>query len=640
MATKTAAIQDDTEKGDAFGEKRDFWVRYDTLADAKDKAMIGRLNQNLDVLLIFVSASRLYVFLVLGAPPDINVTQAGLFSAVNTAFIVLTLASLSAPPSYQTNALLMLVVMHANNNTLTPSDLNPSFSPSSASIRQNCTFFASLCSSILAAAGAVLAKQWLQSYERTGQTGTHQKQAMLRTAKWMGSEAWGLRIVVEALPTLLLISLALFFAALCDLLWSTSRPVAIVVVAFTAAGAVFYGFTVIAAAIDTFCPYQTAVSTVIRDITLGSKKVFQKSHSWTGPARLRVLSNLREGMARAIHLMRESSLWRPLAPAISWVHEKLSNASLRIWPPVTGSALLTWVKRKLRRGPGSAVLQSWWKFWVMWMDLGGTSETVSEINEEGATDATEEILYAQSLLWMLENSTEQDDILACVDNIPTLSGLHSTRIVARSPLFSTLAEKFGAALVTAAKLRTEATEQYALAFARALAHLVIADPRHCKEPVKHVLNEETVNEFMSNTESNRAEDLWGLCTALLSFEGDTDSHYQIAPDYMRFRFNGLAEPSDTSQKFTVLACLALMKLSRSGRYVVLPDLATVRSDAFVSLMCLEVIDYAAGHQQPLDQRIQDVWSARTGKHLVQHLVKAFEAHDRRIATGFNRKRLL
>lgn len=61
--------------------------------------------------------------------------------------------------------------MNLGNHTLTPTDLVPTFAPARAAVRQNCTFFASLCCSLLAAAGAVLAKQWLQEYERTGQTG-------------------------------------------------------------------------------------------------------------------------------------------------------------------------------------------------------------------------------------------------------------------------------------------------------------------------------------------------------------------------------------------------------------------------------------------------------------------------------------
>ncbi|KAG8985263.1 hypothetical protein FRB93_005913 [Tulasnella sp. JGI-2019a] len=261
-------------RADTFGEKRKFWLKYDTLADPKDTVMIDRLNQNLDVLLIFVGS--------FASLASLTYVLTGLFSAVTTAFIVLTLASLRAPPSYQTNALLILMVTQAGNSTLTQNELNPSFTPNrAAAVRQNCTFFASLCTSILAAAGAVLAKQWLQSYERTGQAGSRRNQAILRTQKCVCAESWGLRPVVEALPTLLLISLALFFVALCDLLWSTSQPVAFVAVAFTAAGAMFYAFTVIAAAVDEFCPYQTAVSTVIRELVQESRKLLlSKSSTW------------------------------------------------------------------------------------------------------------------------------------------------------------------------------------------------------------------------------------------------------------------------------------------------------------------------------------------------------------------------
>lgn len=83
---------------------------------------------------------------------------------------MITLAGLSPAPSDETNALLRYLI-RSENHTLTASDLNPPFVPAPGIVRQNCFFFASLFSSLLAAAGAVLAKQWLANYERTGQTG-------------------------------------------------------------------------------------------------------------------------------------------------------------------------------------------------------------------------------------------------------------------------------------------------------------------------------------------------------------------------------------------------------------------------------------------------------------------------------------
>ncbi|KAG8879587.1 hypothetical protein FRB97_001603 [Tulasnella sp. 331] len=221
----------------------DFWSRYDMAADVYDKAQLHRQNDNLDVLLIF----------------------AGLFSAVNTAFIVLTIVNLSAPPSYKMEQLLTFLVNRTDPTTLSAEDFNPSFVPHTAAIRQNCLFFASLCSSILAAAGAVLGKQWLRKYERTGQVGSHEAQGRIRTEKWYGSEEWGLRAVIELLPNLLLVSVGLFFAAVADYLWATRKPVAVVVLVFIVVGVLLYAIMVISAAIDKDCPFQTAPSGLLRE---------------------------------------------------------------------------------------------------------------------------------------------------------------------------------------------------------------------------------------------------------------------------------------------------------------------------------------------------------------------------------------
>lgn len=85
----------------SFGQIGDFWSRYDRLADQTDKEMSKNLNGNLDVLLIF----------------------AGLFSAVNTAFISLSIPSLSPTSSDETNNLLRLLVLRVDNGTLSLADL-------------------------------------------------------------------------------------------------------------------------------------------------------------------------------------------------------------------------------------------------------------------------------------------------------------------------------------------------------------------------------------------------------------------------------------------------------------------------------------------------------------------------------------
>lgn len=116
----------------------------------------------------------------------------------------------------QTNTLLLLILTSLNNGTLTAPTLPSLFAPAPGIVRQNCFFFASLFTSLLAATGAVLAKQWLANYEKTGQTGPLDEQGLRRTAKFRGTEQWKLQPIVEALPTLILLSLGLFFIAITD----------------------------------------------------------------------------------------------------------------------------------------------------------------------------------------------------------------------------------------------------------------------------------------------------------------------------------------------------------------------------------------------------------------------------------------
>ncbi|KAG9044923.1 hypothetical protein FS837_007310 [Tulasnella sp. UAMH 9824] len=155
-----------------FGDIDDFWKRYDELADKSDREMVANLNTNLDVLLIF----------------------AGLFSAVNTAFISAAMPNLSPNPSDRTNALLELLVLRPENSTAWPPETSLSFSPSRNSITANCFLYASLCCSIIAAVGAMLAKEWLQSYSRSGQAGPLEEQVRFRQGKYTAAQEWHLEV--------------------------------------------------------------------------------------------------------------------------------------------------------------------------------------------------------------------------------------------------------------------------------------------------------------------------------------------------------------------------------------------------------------------------------------------------------------
>ncbi|KAG8953108.1 hypothetical protein FRC04_003055 [Tulasnella sp. 424] len=226
-----------------FGQIGKFWKHYDDLADRTDKEMSKKLNGNLDVLLIF----------------------AGLFSAVNTTFISLTMPNLSPDPSAETNALLRLIASRDSiNGTIPQTNISADFSPQPAAIAANCLLYVSLCCSLLAAVGAMLGKEWLQSLDRTGQRGSLEEQGRIRQQKFSGVQQWHLEGTIVFLPNLLLLSVMFFFAGLSLFLIPINNVVAGTVIAFFALGATLAGATIVVGAISSSCPYQSAPSRALR----------------------------------------------------------------------------------------------------------------------------------------------------------------------------------------------------------------------------------------------------------------------------------------------------------------------------------------------------------------------------------------
>lgn len=166
--------------------------------------------------------------------------------------------NLSPNPSDETNILLCLLVMRSDNNTLTPLDIFPAFAPDSNSIIVNSLLYASLSCSLLSAFGAMMAKEWLQSFDRTGQTGPLEEQALLRQRKFNGAQQWHLKAVIKFLPNLLLLSVIFFFVGVCLFLFPINAAVAGAVIAFSGRGLIFSGIVIIAGAISLSCPSSPA----------------------------------------------------------------------------------------------------------------------------------------------------------------------------------------------------------------------------------------------------------------------------------------------------------------------------------------------------------------------------------------------
>lgn len=184
--------------------------------------------------------------------------------------------SLSPDQSAETNYLLRILITKADNTTFGSEPQPPSQSKDPRLIAANCLLYSSLCCSILASVGAILAKEWLQNFERSGQVGPLQDQALLRQRKFNGVRKWNLEPIIRFLPTLLLLSVVLFFAGLTEFLFPVDPTAARVVMAFAIFGGILYLVSTFAAIVWTACPYKTSVSKgigyLIQDIVLPSAK--------------------------------------------------------------------------------------------------------------------------------------------------------------------------------------------------------------------------------------------------------------------------------------------------------------------------------------------------------------------------------
>ena len=194
-------------------------------------------------------------------------TQAGLFSAVSSAFIVDIQSKLEPDPNVMTAAY-MQILIHTMNNSLF-SDVDPNAvtwtGPPQEIITVQSLLYASLATSLFAALLAMLGKQWINRYIRN-RGGSAADKSRDRQRKLDGLEKWRFYLAIESLPILLQLALLLLGCALSLYLWTISRTIAAVVLTFTLFGVTLYTLFTLAATLHYNCPYQTPPSILIRTL--------------------------------------------------------------------------------------------------------------------------------------------------------------------------------------------------------------------------------------------------------------------------------------------------------------------------------------------------------------------------------------
>jgi hypothetical protein len=176
------------------------------------------------------------------------------------------------PSSQDTSAFYLANIYQLLSNengsqVIIPSSLNnpaASFTPPTAAVWVNSLWFLSLVVSLTCALLATLLQQWARRYLRlTNPRCSPHKRARIRSFYAEGVEKLHLPWTVEALPTLLHISLFLFFAGLCVFLYGIHMTVFSVVIAWVGLCVVTYAYVTALPMLHKNSPYHAPLSTFI-----------------------------------------------------------------------------------------------------------------------------------------------------------------------------------------------------------------------------------------------------------------------------------------------------------------------------------------------------------------------------------------
>lgn len=196
-------------------------------------------------------------------------SQAALFSAILTAFIIESKSLLQQDSADVSVSLLLLIarsqqrVEQENPQLSSPFVEVPSFSPPASARLINGLWFTSLALSLSAALVAMLAKEWLTAFtaSRPRPAQTH---AMLRQARLNGLTQWRALHIIDLLPSMLHLALLLFSIGLTVYLWALDPGTAGVIAIISGGTLLFYIATSVFGAVREFCPFVTQISKYIR----------------------------------------------------------------------------------------------------------------------------------------------------------------------------------------------------------------------------------------------------------------------------------------------------------------------------------------------------------------------------------------
>jgi hypothetical protein len=189
--------------------------------------------------------------------------QAGLFSAILTAFIVEVYKGLEEDPLVKSVDILLRISVQLNGSFDDSASGPRDFSPSATTVAVNMLWFSSLILSLFAALLGILAKQWLHVYGKWPEREQYKDTVILRYVYQEGFLRWHVPEFIGLLPVLLQIALLLFVIGLVAYMWTLNSAIAGVLSALVAIMIAIAITTIILPLFFEDCPYKSPIGLVI-----------------------------------------------------------------------------------------------------------------------------------------------------------------------------------------------------------------------------------------------------------------------------------------------------------------------------------------------------------------------------------------
>ncbi|KAJ3529260.1 hypothetical protein NM688_g7877 [Phlebia brevispora] len=194
-------------------------------------------------------------------------TFAGLFSAVVTAFVVLSYALLERGSDDATAMIVTGISQQVAsfkissgyiNSTIPAASLGP-FVTTKLDVQLNTLWFLSLAMSLVASLFDIMVQQWLREY-RTPTHSSVREAVRLRELRRRAFHDWAVPVIISTIPILLQIALLLFLTGVCYLLLSLNKSVFKPFVIFLALALLLFAATILMPLFFRTCAYKSPTS--------------------------------------------------------------------------------------------------------------------------------------------------------------------------------------------------------------------------------------------------------------------------------------------------------------------------------------------------------------------------------------------